>query len=50
MIEAAYGEELETFRNTVRSFFQKELEPRVKYFEKNGTDRVFWRAAGSAGS
>jgi acyl-CoA dehydrogenase len=49
MIEAAYGEELETFRTTVRSFFQKELEPRVKYFEKNGTDRAFWRAAGSAG-
>src|SRR5271163_179934 len=49
MIEAAYGEELEMFRNTVRSFFQEELEPRVKYFEKNGTDRPFWRAAGSAG-
>jgi len=49
MIQAAYGEELEAFRNTVRSFFQKELEPRVKFFEKNGTDRGFWRAAGSAG-
>ncbi len=49
MIEAAYGEELETFRRTVRSFFQRELETRVKYFEKNGTDRAFWRAAGTAG-
>jgi acyl-CoA dehydrogenase len=49
MIEAAYGEELETFRRTVRSFFQRELETRVKYFEKNGTDRAFWRAAGAAG-
>ena len=49
MIEAAYGEELELFRRTVRSFFQRELETRVKYFEKNGTDRLFWRAAGGAG-
>ncbi len=49
MIDAAYGEELELFRRTVRSFFQRELETRVKYFEKNGTDRPFWRAAGGAG-
>src|ERR1700761_6573696 len=49
MIEAAYGEELETFRRTVRSFFQRELEPRVKELENTGTDRRFWHAAGSAG-
>ncbi len=48
-MESMYGEELELFRRTVRSFFQKELEPRVKEFEQHGTDRAFWRAAGSAG-
>jgi acyl-CoA dehydrogenase len=48
-MHTAYGEELETFRRTVRAFFQKEVEPRVKEFEKSGTDRAFWRAAGRAG-
>lgn len=48
-MHSAYGEELELFRDTVRAFFKKELEPRVKEFEKSGTDRAFWRAAGAAG-
>ena len=48
-MQTAYGEELEMFRLTARAFFQKELEPRIKEFEKHGTDRAFWRAAGAAG-
>ena len=32
-----------------RAFFQRELEPRIKEFEKQGTDRAFWHAAGAAG-
>jgi acyl-CoA dehydrogenase len=48
-VQSAYGEELEEFRRTVRAFLQKELEPRIKEFEKHGTDRGFWRAAGAAG-
>jgi acyl-CoA dehydrogenase len=47
--DSAYGEELEQFRVTVRNFFQKEVEPRVREFEQHGTDRVFWKAAGNAG-
>jgi acyl-CoA dehydrogenase len=46
---SGYGEELELFRTTVRGFFEKEVEPRVKHFEQHGTDRAFWKAAGSAG-
>jgi acyl-CoA dehydrogenase len=47
--DSAYGEELEQFRVTVRNFFQKEVEPRVREFEQHGTDRAFWKAAGNAG-
>ncbi len=49
MPPSAYGEELDLFQRTVRSFFQKELEPRVKEFEQHGVDRRFWLAAGRAG-
>ena len=48
-MHSAYGEELDAFRDTVRAFFRKELEPRVKEFERHGTDRAFWQAAGRAG-
>jgi acyl-CoA dehydrogenase len=48
-MQSAYGEDLEAFRDTVRAFFKKELEPRVKDFEAHGTDRAFWNAAGRAG-
>jgi acyl-CoA dehydrogenase len=48
-MQSAYGDELEAFRATVRTFFRKELEPRVKEFEVHGTDRAFWKAAGGAG-
>jgi alkylation response protein AidB-like acyl-CoA dehydrogenase len=41
-----FSEEEEMFRQTVRSFYAKELEPRVKDFEKSGVDREFWRNAG----
>jgi acyl-CoA dehydrogenase len=37
------------FRDTVREFFKAELEPRLATFERDGTDRGFWRAAGAAG-
>ena len=46
---SGYGEELEMFRDSVRAFFKAELEPRVARFEKDGTDREFWKAAGAAG-
>jgi acyl-CoA dehydrogenase len=44
-----YGEELEQFRETVRDFFRREVEPRARHFEEHGTDREFWRAAGRYG-
>jgi len=46
---SAYGAELEMFRDTVRAFFKAELEPRLATFERDGTDREFWKAAGAAG-
>ena len=46
---SAYGAELEMFRDTVRAFFKAELEPRLATFERDGTDRDFWKAAGAAG-
>jgi acyl-CoA dehydrogenase len=48
-MQSAYGAELDMFRDTVRSFFAAELEPRIAEFERHGTDREFWRAAGNAG-
>lgn len=48
-MDSIYGAELEQFRDTVRLFFRKEVEPRAKYFEENGTDREFWLAAGRYG-
>jgi acyl-CoA dehydrogenase len=47
-MESAYGEELELFRQTARSFLQREVEPRLRELE-SGTDAAFWRGAGRAG-
>src|SRR6476660_7448823 len=46
---SAYGADLEMFRDTVREFFKAELAPRLATFERDGTDRGCWRAAGAAG-
>lgn len=43
-------EEHEMFRQTVRNFLDRELEPNYKKFEAAGeVSRDFWRAAGAAG-
>jgi len=47
-VESAYGDELELFRQTARSFLQREVEPRLRELE-GGTDEAFWRGAGRAG-
>ena len=47
-MESAYGDELELFRQTARSFLQREVEPRLRELE-GGTDEAFWRGAGRAG-
>jgi acyl-CoA dehydrogenase len=39
---------LELFRQTVRNFLQREVEPRLRELE-GGTDEAFWRGAGRAG-
>ena len=48
-MNSPYGEDLELFRVTVRSFFERELVPRLPTFEAQGLDRPFWLAAGRAG-
>lgn len=48
-MDSAYGDELEQFRQTLRTFFRREVEPRVKEFETHGLDRDIWRKAGEAG-
>ena len=47
-MESVYGDELEMFRLTARSFLQREVEPRLKELQA-GTDATFWRGAGQAG-
>ena len=47
-MQSAYGDEMEMFRQTARSFLQREVEPRLKALE-HGTDQTFWHAAGRAG-
>ena len=47
-MSGTYGEELEMFRDTVRVFFQREVEPRLRQLA-NGTDEKFWHDAGRAG-
>ncbi|WP_114951624.1 acyl-CoA dehydrogenase family protein [Sphingosinicella terrae] len=48
-VESPYGEELEMYRETVRAFFRREVEPRVREFEEHGSDRAIWRKAGEYG-
>ena len=48
-MKSPYGQELESFRDTVRTFFERELVPRLGEFEEHGLDRRFWLAAGRAG-
>jgi alkylation response protein AidB-like acyl-CoA dehydrogenase len=47
--ESIYGEDLEMFRASLRSFYRKEVEPNVKSFEANGVGYDIWRKAGAAG-
>jgi alkylation response protein AidB-like acyl-CoA dehydrogenase len=45
-----YDETHEMFRQTVRSFLDKELEPNYRaYAAKGGLDKAFWQKAGRAG-
>ena len=47
-MESAYGEELELFREGVRRFFARDVEPRLGELQ-DGADRRFWEDAGRAG-
>jgi acyl-CoA dehydrogenase len=50
MASSMYGETLETYRDALRSFYRREVEPRVKEFEaQGGVGRDVWRKAGAAG-
>ena len=48
-MKSAYGEEIELFRDTLRHFFRKEIEPRAKEIEVSGVSRDIWLKAGEAG-
>src|SRR5512138_3896382 len=46
----AFNEDHNAFRDQVRKFFAKELEPNLDRWEEEGVvDRNFWRACGEAG-
>jgi alkylation response protein AidB-like acyl-CoA dehydrogenase len=46
----AFNEDHAAFRDQVRKFFAKELEPNLDRWEEEGVvDRSFWRACGEAG-
>lgn len=47
-MESVYGEELEMFRDSVRQFFKRDVEPRLDQLA-NGTDDKFWKDAANAG-
>ena len=50
MSRFGYSEEHEQFRRTVRSFFDRELEPHYRtYAARGGVDKEFWLKAGKAG-
>jgi acyl-CoA dehydrogenase len=46
---SVYGEALESFRDVVRTFYRKEVEPRISECEANGVPLDLWRKAGEAG-
>ena len=46
----AYDDDQEIFRDQVRRFFEKELQPNLERWEKEGiVDRKFWLASGAVG-
>lgn len=45
----AFGEALELFRDTVRRFLERELQPRNGCFDTDAELRAFWRQAGELG-
>lgn len=47
--ESPYGDEMEMFRSTVRAYFEREVEPRYREFEAEGTDRAIWHKAAEYG-
>lgn len=47
--ESPYGEEMEMFRSSVRAYFEREVEPRYREFDENGTDRSLWKKAAEYG-
>jgi acyl-CoA dehydrogenase len=47
--ESPYGEEMEMYRDLVRSYFEREVEPRYREFEESGVPRDVWRKAGEYG-
>lgn len=47
--ESPYGEEMEMFRQTVRAYFEKEVEPHYRDFEAAGVSREVWKKAGDYG-
>jgi len=47
MARLGYSEEHDSFRRTARAFLDKEHEPNLSKFEKQGgLDRDFWKNAG----
>jgi acyl-CoA dehydrogenase len=50
MPRTIFSEEHEQFREQVKRFFERELVPHYRDWEKAGvTPREFWRKAGEAG-
>jgi acyl-CoA dehydrogenase len=49
MAASIYGEALEAFRDSVRTFYRKEVEPRLPELETHGVTAQLWRKAGEAG-
>ena len=47
-MESPYGEDLAIFREGVRAFFRRDVEPRLRDLEKGADDR-FWQDAAGAG-
>ena len=47
--DSPYGEEMEMYRQTVRTYFEREVEPRYREFEEKGVPRNVWRKAGEYG-
>ena len=41
--DSPYGEEMDMFRQSVRAYFEREVEPRHREFEAEGTDRAMYR-------